>query len=297
MRRLLTIAAALFATFATQAIAQVAPTGGVATDLFETVARTAVTVVLRSGERRSGDMIISHFRPPGNGPFPLVVMNHGRAADAVARASPERFRFIGVVRYWVGKGYAVLVPTRLGYGATGVVPDTEESGPCDNRAYKPMTEAAAHQIRTAATFAATLPFVDASRIILMGQSVGGLATIIAAGKNVPGVVAAINVAGGSGGAPRVRPRKPCSPERLQEFFALAGKSTKVPTLWLYAENDLFWGADIPRRWHQAFERAGGAATFVMTPPVDTDGHKLLAHPAVWSPHVDTFIATLSAKGR
>lgn len=298
MRRFLAIAAACLAAVVVPALAQVAPRAPTsrATDLFETVARTPVTVKLLDGGDRSGDMIITHFRPIGAGPFPLIVMSHGRAGTPEERATPERHRFVGVARYWVAKGYAVVVPTRLGYGATGVSPDTEASGPCEARNFGPMSEAAAHQIRTAIAFAAGLPFVDKTRVVLMGQSVGGLATIVAAGKSNRGVVGAINVAGGSGGNPKARPGNPCSPDRLASVYAAAGKGAKIPTLWLYAENDTFWGPQVPKRWHTAFTGAGGSATFVMMPPVGEQGHRLIDHPNVWRPHIDRFIATIPAKG-
>ncbi len=302
MRRLLAIAAVTVATLLTEAAAQVAPRAPaeMAADLFETVVRTPVTVKLLGGGERSGDMIITHYRPTGAGPFPLVVMSHGRAGTPEQRAKPARQRALGVVRYWVAKGYAVVVPTRLGYGATGVSPDTEESGKCDNRNFRPMSEAASHQIRTAVAFAATLPFIDKTRVVLMGQSVGGLATIVTVGKGVPGLVAAINMAGGSGGNPRERPGAPCGPDRLASVFAAAGKAgakASIPTLWLYAENDKFWGNQFPRQWHLAYGKGGsGNATFIMVPPVGDEGHRLIDHPDVWRPHVDRFIATIPAKG-
>lgn len=291
-------AVALLLAVAWPAIAQVTP--GVeptklATDLNETVAQVPVTVPLHGGGKRSGNMIVTHFRPAGPGPFPLVVISHGRASDAAARAKPERQRFIRVVRYWVTHGFAVAVPTRLGYGATGVEPDTESSGQCDNRDYGPMSDGSAHQVRTALTFAAGLPRIDGQRIILMGQSVGGLATTVANGKGIPGVVAAINVAGGSGGNPKERPGKPCGADRLEGVYRAAGKTAKTPMLWLYAENDKYWGPQIPRTWHTAYTSAGAKADFVMVPPVGDDGHRMIDDLASWTPHVDRFIAALGLK--
>ena len=278
------------------AAAQVAtPTPELAADLFETVAQVPVTVPLLKGGTRSGNMIVTHFRPKGPGPFPLVVMSHGRAGDAAGRAKPERQRFMGVTRYWIARGFAVVVPTRLGYGATGVEPDTEFSGKCEDKSYGSMAEGSSRQIRAAVTFAATLPFVDTQRIVLMGQSVGGLATTVATGKGIPGVVAAINFAGGSGGMPKVTPGKPCGPERLADIYRVAGRSAKAPMLWVYSENDQYWGAQIPRDWHKAYTGAGAKAEFVMLPPVGEDGHRAIDQPAVWTPHVDRFIASIGLK--
>ena len=53
------------------------------------------------------------FKPPGDGPFPVLIMNHGKA-----RGSPrqqERDRFVAVSREFVKRGYAVVVPMRKGF--------------------------------------------------------------------------------------------------------------------------------------------------------------------------------------
>ena len=43
-------------------------------------------------------------------------------------------------------------------------------------------------------------------------------------------------------------------------------------LWLYWQNDQYWGPDIPRRWHQAWVAGGGKAEFHPLAPVGADGH-------------------------
>jgi hypothetical protein len=101
--------------------------------LFETIAKVPVTVQPIFGDARQGEIIVTHFRPKGDGAFPLVVMNHGRSAKD--RAGPARFRFLEIARYWTRRGAAVMVPTRLGYGDAGVEPDPEETGPCERKRY------------------------------------------------------------------------------------------------------------------------------------------------------------------
>ncbi len=264
-----------------------------AADLNETIARVPVTVKLVDGMSRTGDMIITHYRPQGGGPFPLVVMSHGRAGSAEERAKPERQRFGAVARYWVRRGFAVVVPTRLGYGATGIEPDTEFSGKsCDDRSYVPMSEAAAHQIRTAVDFGKSFAWVDAAKIILMGQSVGGFSSTVANAKRIPGVIAAINSAGGAGANPKERAEKPCAPEKIAAVYAAAGKTASTPMLWFYSENDKSFGAQLPRTWHKAYTGAGGKAEFVMLAPNGEDGHRQLEILGVWRPTVDRFIAGL-----
>jgi hypothetical protein len=70
----------------------------------------------------------------------------------------------------------------------------------------------------------------------------------------------------------------------------------VPSLWIYALDDQYWGAVAPREWHAAFARGGSPTTFVQTPaPADGDGHGLSRQsPALWGPAVDEFLARLGA---
>jgi dienelactone hydrolase len=260
-------------------------------ELNETIVKVPVTAISNYyGHTRDGEMTMTHFRPPGAGPFPIVIMNHGRGTN---RAVPERFRYLNVARYWTRRGFAVVMPTRLGYGNTGLEPDPEESGPCSNKNYTFAATASAKQIGVTIEWAKTQPWANASRVIVMGQSMGGFATIAANGQNFPGVIAAINFAGGGGGDPVERFHNPCQASKLGEVFANAGKSAKAPMLWLYAENDKYWGADWPKKWHEAYVSAGGTAKFTMFPPEGEDGHALIGTGfRLWRPALDAFIATL-----
>src|SRR5689334_17080168 len=53
------------------------------------------------------------FRPDGDGPFPLVVINHGKSAGNPALQ--ERARFLAASREFVRRGYAVALPMRSGF--------------------------------------------------------------------------------------------------------------------------------------------------------------------------------------
>ena len=108
--------------------------------------------------------------------------------------------------------------------------------------------------------------------------------------NPPGVVAAINFAGGSGGDPKGRPQNPCSQPALERTFQTYGAQAKVPMLWVYTENDMYFGPQLPRQWHAAFTKAGGKASFVQFPPHGEDGHSLFTRfPQVWQPAVSEFL--------
>jgi dienelactone hydrolase len=264
-----------------------------AEDIHETIARVPVTVKLLSGKQHRGQFIVTHFRPKGDGPFPVVVMNHGRAAARAKRAKPPRFRSTVIARFWIRRGFAVFVPTRLGYGDAGLDPDPENSGRCDARNYGLVLATMVDQIGATVEFAKSLPWVDPTRVVIMGQSYGGLASIGSSARALPGLVGAINFAGGGGGDPVKRPAHPCSPDQLSGVLREAGKQAKVPMLWLYSENDKYWGSQWPRRWHAAYTKGGGKADMTMFPPVDEDGHKLISKGfRMWRPVVDQFVGKL-----
>jgi dienelactone hydrolase len=248
------------------------------------------------GDPRQGEIIVTHFRPKGDGPFALVVMNHGRSSKD--RANPGRVRLLDIARYWTRRGAAVIVPTRLGYGDTGLEPDPEETGPCDRKRYDVAARNTNAQLDAVLDFATKQPWVDAKRIIVMGQSMGGFATVAYMGQKHPGVIAGINFAGGGGGDSEQRKANPCRYDQLSKVFEDAGKANAgaTPMLWLYSRNDLYWGESIPRQWHEAYTAAGGKARFEMLPAVGEDGHRLITiGRRYWRPIVDAFVEPLGLR--
>ena len=73
--------------------------------------RIPVTVKNLYGREETRTIPLTVFRPAGDGPFPLVVFNHGRAT-VDRRAAQGRYRPEQAARYLVAKGFVVLVPTR-----------------------------------------------------------------------------------------------------------------------------------------------------------------------------------------
>lgn len=237
------------------------------------------------------------YKPPGDGPFPLVIYSHGRSGNPAERARLEYPMAVGHGNYWLRRGFTVVAPVRVGYGATGG-PDVEHPGTrwrgavCDSD--PDFTRAALNARRTVAAvheWAVRQPWVRADRILLVGQSMGGMTAVAAGAANLPGVVGAVNFAGGAGGHPSVSPGRSCKPEALADTWRSFGREIKVPNLWLYAANDQYWGAETPKAWHDAFKEGGSDTELVMTPALEgRDGHQLLLHGArLWSPPLDAFL--------
>ena len=260
-----------------------------AKDMREEVLRTPVTVTDMYGREETRALPITVFRPSGDGPHPLVVFNHGRAVGD-KRVSQGRARFEHAARYLVEKGFVVMAPTRIGYWETFGDFDPEYSGTCNARNFAPQHKAVSDQVLATVALAKTLPFVDASRWLVAGQSVGGLTAVATVGRNPPGLIGGINFAGGSGGNADATPGRPCSPNVLGQHWAHVAKTAQVPMLWLYWQNDLYWGEDVPKQWHQAWVGAGGKADFKSMAPIAADGHLGLDRDMDhWLPLVDAFL--------
>ena len=263
-----------------------------ASDLREQVLYTQATVKDLYGREETKALPITVYRPAGEGPFPLVVFNHGRAV-ADKRAKQGRYRPEAAARYLVAKGFVVLVPTRIGYWESYGDFDPESSGRCNAMRVEPMAIAASDQVLATLAFAKALPYVDATRWIVAGQSVGGLATVTTVGRAPDGLLGGINFSGGAGGNPDLKPGDPCSPQTLAHYWGGLAATAKAPMLWLYWENDKFWGPDVPLTWHRAWLAGGGQASLARLAPSGGDGHNgLNADMDHWLPLVDAFLQQL-----
>jgi dienelactone hydrolase len=238
------------------------------------------------------------YKPSGDGPFPVLIFSHGRAADRIERAQLEHPILKGHVGYWLHKGFAVVAPIRVGYGPTGG-PDREYSGgkfdsfgTCTTKPdFRAVADAAAQATLAALDWVRAQPWADKNRMVLEGQSAGGFATVATVARQPQGVIAYINFAGGSGGLPERAPGHSCDPEQMRDVMAELGKTTTIPGIWLYARNDLYWGPDVPRQWFDAFVSGGDHAEFVDAGELPGhDGHKLLTYGRkMWSVPVDRFL--------
>ena len=236
------------------------------------------------------EITVTVFEASGRAPYPLMLLSHGRAPDNAGRQNFGRARYSDASKYFASLGYSVWVPTRIGYGVSGSDEDPENSGACGSMLYPPAYAAATEQVLQVIDHAKRLPEIDGSRIVSVGQSFGGATSIALAARTPPGLVAAINFAGGGGGDPRSRPGEPCEPFRLAEMFGSYGKSARVPTLWIYAENDRFFAPRYVRSWYDAFRAAGGNGELVLLPPFGDDGHLLFTRGMpVWQPIVERFL--------
>jgi len=204
---------------------------------------------------------------------PYLLFSHGRAGTDQERGKFGRSSEKRNSEYFVSKGFTVILPTRIGYGVSGG-PDADYSGACGNKNYLEARKAAIDQSKQVLNHVFDFSYIDRTKGIVVGQSVGGFTTIGLSAENISGLKGAINFAGGDGGDPIKSAEKPCSDYLIKDTFAKYGASNKVPTLWLYSVNDRFWGEQLPKDWFAAFQKAGGKGQFISLPAYKDDGHSI-----------------------
>ena len=248
------------------------------------------------------------FKPPkskddeAKKSWPVVIFFHGRSSSETARAALKNPVNLDIVRYWHSRGYAVVAAIRPGYGDS-TSEDPEDNGirwkenACIGKSdFSKTANAASYAVKAVHTWLVTQNWADKNHLLLVGQSVGGLATVNACGQNWPGVIGCINFAGGAGGNPDVSPGNSCRPDRLSEVLSNSAKTTIVPSLWLYSANDKFWGEEAPKVWFKAFKDTANAAgkkpkvEFFAAPAVGDNGHSLqTAGGRFWIPVVNEWL--------
>ncbi|PYN33033.1 MAG: hypothetical protein DME01_19900 [Candidatus Rokuibacteriota bacterium] len=237
-------------------------------------------------------IVVTTYRPRAWGPFPWIVMSHGTAPTREANRTIGRHRSLNPIREWVRRGYAVVVPVRRGYGASGGDTFGDSYGSCSKPDFRRAGEGAALDLLATIEWAKTHRDLDPTRWLLVGQSSGGFASIYTASKHPEGLVAVLAFAPGRGGRPDTHPGLPCAPDPVARLFASIAPDIAVPVLWFYAENDAYIGPAAARLWFESFRASGGRGDFVMLPPFpENRGHGVYPSAAgtpLWTAAVATF---------
>ena len=253
--------------------------------LVEESTRIPAMVRTPNGEQPFG-LAAYLVRPIGRGPFPLVLLTHGspRLAADRGRMRPESAG--RQARDFARRGWAAVSVMRRGYGPSDG-PYAEDAGRCDRRDYEAAGRASGEDLRGAIRWAAAQPWADARRVLLVGVSAGGFASTALAADPPPGVVAVISFAGGRGSR---GPNDVCQSDRLVAAFGAYGRTARAPALWLYAENDQFFGPGLAAAMHAAYRAGGAPVEFIGMAPIGDDGHILYgAGQSRWWPIVDGFL--------
>jgi len=220
------------------------------------------------------------YKPPGEGPFPLLLMNHGK--ERGKPAAQKRDRFLAMGREFVRRGYAVAVPMRKGFSKSEGVYSDFGCNMHDNGMLQ------AEDIEAALRSLTKMSWVDHDRVIVAGQSYGGLATMAFGTRQFPGVRGLLNFAGGL----RIDGNYCDWKAALVTAFTSYGSRTSLPSLWFYGENDSYFDPSLAQRLQTAYQSAGGSSQLIAYGSFKSDSHGLISSRdgiPVWWPETERFL--------
>jgi dienelactone hydrolase len=222
--------------------------------------------------------------PNGPAPHPLAIISHGSPRNAGGKIG--RSLYPSSSRWFAERGFAVVTLSRRGHGDSEGW-RAEDYGSCRSPSYPQAIDASADDIEAGVRYMRTQPFVDGRRVLLVGQSAGGAGSMAAAARNPEGVVAVLNFAGGRGSR---ADGEVCDADALVKAMSGFGATVRVPTLWVYAENDQYFAPALARTMFDSFKARGGTGVFLPMPPFDRDGHRLFGYGVrIWGPPVGDFL--------
>lgn len=258
-----------------------APAGGAEDGRFPTAPMREEVLTLPSDPAYQIKLQATLYLPPGPGPFPLAVMNHG-ATNASATNRGERYRFTTAAYYFLSRGYAVLLPMARGFAGS------EGNFVLEGCDLAKVARRNGADIAGAVEAVARRPEIDRSRIVVAGQSFGGWNTL-GVGTEAPAGVRALIAFN-----PAIR-SSDCRDQdhAMAESAASLGAHTTLPSLWFFGENDSVMPTATWRTVFDRYKGAGGRAELVDIGTFGADSHQMLSSPAslaLWTPKADAFLA-------
>ncbi|WGS53757.1 dienelactone hydrolase family protein [Paraburkholderia sp. D15] len=227
------------------------------------------------------------YAPQAEGKFPMVVINHGHFTLPAAADLREVFR--GQALEFVKRGYVVVVPYRPGYSHSSG--DNSIRIACFNAS---VGRQWADDVNAAIDYARGLPNVDGSKIVVLGHSQGGFTSVALGAMNVPGVLGVVNFVGAA-----KQPHCQDGYGPATDSFASFGKTSTVPALFVYGDNDDYGSAapadSVPHAYLKAYNDAGGHATLYDYGTYGRDSHVMFSHQdgvPIWEPPVGQFFKSL-----
>ena len=236
-------------------------------------------------------LAIRIYKPTTDVPGPTLVFNHGstgRGTDPSIMVRP--IDFPPLAQLFVGRGWAVVMPARRGRGGSdgqsdeGFAPDRSAGYSCEPALSIPGADRALRDMDAAMGAILAMPFVDRNRVVIGGQSRGGILSVAYAGQHPTQVKAVINFVGGWMGARCV------NASAINQALFTRGARYPGEVLWLYGDGDPFYPLSHSRENFAAFKAAGGKGTFLeFSSPSGANGHQIVRYPDLWRPIVDDYL--------
>jgi carboxymethylenebutenolidase len=194
------------------------------------------------------------WRPAGLGPFPVLVYNHGSEQDPIVGTRGR------IGPFFVQHGWAVLFPSRRGSGRSDGTwwRHRVESQPDDQHepGYIRALVEENDDIVAAFTWLRAQPWVARDDLAVAGCSFGGIESLLTAEREVAGLRAVVDFAGGAmswTGSPA-----------LQVRMRQAVEAARVPIFFVQAEND--FNTEPSRVLAEAMQKKGKPHRLRIFPP-------------------------------
>ncbi len=260
-----------------------------ATPNWDTGLKTSVqTALLENDQPVRFEVVI--YKPPGDGPFPLAVVNHGSTGRGnKPRRFTRTYSDAALAELLNERGWLVAFPQRRGRGKSdglydeGFAADRTLGYTCEPERSLAGAERGLEDIAAVVTALRQRTDVKDAPVFMSGQSRGGALAVAYAGRYPEQVGPVMNLVGGWLG-------DLCSSsasvnETLFEMGAASGK----PMLWIYGEQDPFYSIEHSRQRFAAFQQAGGQGKFIAIKVPGGNGHRVMQAPSLWLNELDEYL--------
>ena len=221
------------------------------------------------------------------GLLPVALIAHGKPMTQ-GRMSDQRVRdYLMQARDLARRGWLAVVVMRRGFGNSDGPQPVPVS--CAAQSLIERFDADADDLQATLAVIAQRTDADPTRMVAIGVSAGGAAVTALSARNPTGLLAVVNVSGG------LRFESCPKEDLLVSAFRAYGLRSRIPSLWLYAKNDSFFGPDLVDRMRAAFLEGGGDSKLVMFEPEGKDGHQIFGTTSgrmKWLPEMDSFLRYL-----
>jgi dienelactone hydrolase len=223
-------------------------------------------------------------RADAAGRLPVALITHGKAPLESKMLDDHASNFVRQARDLARRGWLAVVVIRRGFGAS----DGPLAAPasCASTSLIERFAADADDLQASLEAIAQRPDADPARVIAIGVSAGGAAVTALSARNPKGLLGVVNISGG------LRFERCPKEEALVAAFRSFAATSRVPSLWIYAKNDSFFGPAVVERMHEAFLDGGGDVKLVMLEPGEGDGHFIFSQARgrlKWLPQMDAFL--------
>lgn len=234
------------------------------------------------------------YTPPGPGPFPAVMFNHGSTGNGSDPSLfTQTFSSESVARFFAERGWLTAFPQRRGRGASDGLYDegftTNRSGySCEQAIALAGATRALADLDVAVDWLRARAEVDSTRMLAAGTSRGGILAVAHVARRPEVYLGSVNFVGGWLG------------EGCGDYAAVnrtlfqQGAGFQGPSLWLYGANDTFYSLAHSQANFDAYTAAGGMGQFrIYTRAAGLNGHFLHNDSALWSADLAAWLDLVS----